>query len=344
MSEFDDVDDNDDLDWKPKRMNIGAFVLPIVTALIALGVGGLLGTVVTKLLTPEPIPVEVARDLTPEELEKVCETLVANALTKLTDAEEKVQSLSSKVAEKEAKVAELEAEMKKRGERGKSMYRELKAARAELLTLRQELTVAVEEKERLVVELKETVERLEETEETLEVTKGKLEIAKEDALKNRWVGFVQDAMLQICEKGNRKKMGRCRETITEALTPTMRDKFRHCIKAGQSVPAVLEAEKKQKKLPLYAEWLGQDNKVTKGWYVLFCDPTLPEADDLTEVLRNLDRQDSAEFALDDLEGMDDLDLDDTPEPSSAPIETPEPKGKFELDDLDDLDDFELDLD
>ena len=51
-------------------MNIGAFVLPIVTALIALGVGGLLGTVVTKLLTPEPIPVEVARDLTPEELEK----------------------------------------------------------------------------------------------------------------------------------------------------------------------------------------------------------------------------------------------------------------------------------
>ena len=121
-------------------------------------------------------------------------------------------------------------------------------------------------------------------------------------------------------------MGRCCETITEALTPTMRDKFRHCIKAGQSVPAVLEAEKKQKKLPLYAEWLGQDNKVTKGWYVLFCDPTLPEADDLTEVLRNLDRQDSAEFALDDLEGMDDLDLDDTPEPSSAPIETPEPKG------------------
>lgn len=342
MSEFDDIDDNDDLNWKPKRMNIGAFVLPIVTALIALGVGGLLGTVVTKMLTPEPVPVEVARDLTPEELEQVCETLVANALTKLTDAEEKVQSLSSKVAAKEAKVAELEAEMKKRGERGKSMYRELKAARSELLTLRQELTVAVEEKERLVVELKETVERLEETEETLEVTKGKLEVAKEDALKNRWVGFVQDAMLQICEKGNRKKMGRCRETITAALTPTMRDKFRHCIKAGQSVPAVLEAEKKQKKLPLYAEWLGQESKVTKGWYVLFCDPTLPEADDLTEVLRNLDRQDNSDFALDDLEGMDDLDLDETP--SKAPINTPEPKGKFELDDIDDLDDFELDLD
>jgi predicted nucleic acid-binding Zn-ribbon protein len=340
MAEFDDIDNDDDLDWKPKRSNFAAFVLPIVTALIALGVGGLLGAIITKVVTPDPIPVEVARDLTPEELEAVCESLVANALTKLNDAEEKVKSLSTKVTDKEALVLALETEMKKRGDRGKKMYRELKAAKAELLTLREELAVAVEEKEQLVIELKETVEKLEETEETLQVTKGKLEVAKEDVLKNRWIGFVQDAMLQVCEKGNRKKMGKCRETITAALTPTMRDKFRHCVKAGQSIPTVLEAEKKQRNLPLYAEWLGEGNRVTKGWYVLFCDPTLPEADDLTEVLRNIDKRGTDNFQLDDI---DDFDFDEEKmEEDNAPITTPKPKGDF--DDLDDLDDFELDLD
>jgi len=336
-----DNDDLDDLDWRPKRSAFTAFVLPIVTAIIALGVGGLFGAVVTKIVT-EPIPVEVARDLTPEELELVCQDLVANALTKLTDAEEKVQTLSTKVSDKEAQVAALEEEMKKRGERGKKMYRELKAAKAELVTLKEELAVAVEEKEQLVIELKATVEKLEETEENLEVTKGKLKIAKEDVLKNRWVGFVQDAMLQICEKGNRKKMGRCRETITAALSPDFRQKYRHCLKAGQSIPAVMEADKKQKELPQFAMWLGQDNRVTKGWYVLFCDPALPEAADLTEVLRNLDKPPSNdEFDLSDIDELD-LDLD---KPESAPIVEPKSKGDLEtIDDLDDLDEFELDLD
>ena len=341
MADVEDFDETDDLDWKPKRSNFTAFVLPIVTAVIALGVGGLFGAVITKLVTPEPIPVEVARDLTPEELEQVCQSLVANALTKLNDAEEKVKSLSTQVTDKEAQVAALEAEMKKRGERGKKLYRELKAAKAELLTLKEELAVAVEEKEKLVVELKETVEKLEETEQNLEVTKGKLKIAKEDVLKNRWVGFVQDAMLQVCEKGNRKKMGRCRETITAALGSEFQSKYRHCIKAGQSVPAVMEADKKQRDLPQYAVWLGQDSRVTKGWYVLFCDPTLPEAEDLTEVLKNLDNPSGDKLNLEDIDDLD-FDLGDD---DAAPAPTEKPKGDLnDLGDLDDLDDFELDLD
>jgi predicted nucleic acid-binding Zn-ribbon protein len=335
MAGIDDVDGNDDLDWRPKKSPLMAFVLPIVTALIALGVGGLFGAVVTKvILTPEPV--EVPRDLTDAELATACEPLVAIALTKLNDAEEKVQSLSSKVSDQEAQVVALETEMKKRGVRGKQLYRELKEAKAQLVTLKEQLSVAVEEKEQLVVELKLTVERLEKTEQTLETTKGKLKIAKEDVLKNRWVGFVQDAMLQVCEKGNRKKMGRCRETITASLDVEFRNKYRHCIKAGQSVPAVMEAGKKQRDLPQYAEWLGQESRVTKGWYILFCDPTLPEAADLTEVLKRLDAPVEDRFELD----PDEFELD---EGTSGPIPTPKAKGDLELDDLEDLDDFDLDL-
>ena len=49
----------------------------------------------------------------------------------------------------------------------------------------------------------------------------------------------------------------------------------------QAVPVLRKADDKDDvKLPTYATWLPEDNKFTrKGWYVIFCDPTLPEAPD-----------------------------------------------------------------
>lgn len=334
MGDFDDDDVDDVGEWNDSKVNLAAFVLPLVTALIALGVGGLFGTIITRVLTPEPVPIEVARDLTAAELAEVCKPLVADALAKLDAADEKVKGLEDQVSDKQNRVKSLEAEMKKRGQRGKAIMKELKAARVELTQLREELAVAVEEKAELTAELKVTVEKLEETEETLKVTKNKLEVAKKDVLKNRWIGFVQDGMLQICEKGNRKKMGKCRETVTAAFTPEMGDKFRHCIKSGQAVPSVIEVEKKQQGLPAYSEWLGQSNRVTKGWYVMFCDPTLPEAADLTEVLKTIDSKKAGAFNLD---GLDDLDIEDSAKPKKSD------KNNEPEDDLDSLDDFDLDF-
>ena len=103
--------------------------------------------------------------------------------------------------------------------------------------------------------------------------------AREDALFNRWADFIKGAQLEICDKGNRKKLGNCRETVDAAINvDDRRDKFAHCIRSGQAQPAITELEKGVG-LPDFAEMIDEDKKQTKGWMILFCDPTLPENTD-----------------------------------------------------------------
>jgi hypothetical protein len=116
--------------------------------------------------------------------------------------------------------------------------------------------------------------------------------AEGDVLDNRWKAFLQEGQLTVCEKGGRKKMGKCREAILATLGG-MEDKFRHCVKSGQAVPGLVEAEKDMQGLPDYSFWLNEDDRITKGWFVTLCDPTLPEADDFAEALEALQASESA---------------------------------------------------
>ncbi|MCA9494673.1 MAG: hypothetical protein KC621_32315, partial [Myxococcales bacterium] len=80
-------------------------------------------------------------------------------------------------------------------------------------------------------------------------------------------------------KGNRKKLGNCREAVQASLmTNTRRDKFSHCVRSAQATPTVKELEKGQS-MPDFSEYIDQEQKQTKDWYVLFCDPTLPEVNE-----------------------------------------------------------------
>ena len=152
--------------------------------------------------------------------------------------------------------------------------------KAELEETKVALAQAEEEKEELLVALTETTELLEKTEEALAVTKVQRDDAREDALYNLWNDFLGSAQLDICDKGNRKRLGNCRETVLAALqTPERRDKFAHCVRSGQAQPAVSE-QVKGEDLPEYAEMMNEDAKQVKGWFVDFCDPTLPERDDI----------------------------------------------------------------
>ena len=61
------------------------------------------------------------------------------------------------------------------------------------------------------------------------------------------------------------------------LQKDVRDRFVECVNTYQSTPLLVQGEK-DVTLPPYAEWLNQDDRFTKkGWYIQFCDPTLPEA-------------------------------------------------------------------
>ncbi len=256
-----------------------SIILPFATALGAGCVGLLVGGIVGWVAKPaREVTVEVPRDLNAEELLAACRPQVEEKAQEIVAANNKVNALEGTVQAKEARVAELEGEMAKRGERGSALVRELEAAKAELATLRTELATAVAQKVKLEQELQITVAKLEETEVALADQKLMTDRAKEDALTNKYERFKNDGQLEICEKGGRKKMGKCREGVIAYLsTDVVRDKFSHCVRSGQAVPAVFEMEKGAT-LPAFATWLNQDDKITKDWYLLMCDPTLPESD------------------------------------------------------------------
>jgi len=270
--------DEDDLDYLPKRKPLPAWLLPIFTSVAALLVGAMFGALIGYFLSPETY-VEVPRELTQEELVSVCSPFILEKTNELEEAQDKVQTLSTTVNEKEAKVQNLEDEMKRRSVRGAALVRELEQAKAELQDAKVALQVAQEEKNQLLDELKETVIELEKTETELVEQKEKTEYAKEDALTNKWFRFINDAQLEVCERGNRKKLGKCREAIEALLTdPNIRDQFTHCVRSGQATPSVHELEKKSS-LPEFSQWLNQEDKIVRDWYLLLCDPTLPEKED-----------------------------------------------------------------
>ena len=295
-------------------------VLPLATALVSVAVGLAVGWSLRYMTTPETI-VQVPRDYTFDELEAVCKPLIRETAEELDVAQERVKNLESLVTEKAGQVAELEEEMDRRAERGTAKFRELRreleAAQAQLATLEEQLDIAKNEKEQIMVELEQTQDRLE---HQIVLT----EEAEAEVVDQRWLTFVRDVQFEICDRGNRKKLGTCRESITASLADTWRDRWQGCVATGQAQPVIKERENKKEELPEFAAWINQEERTTKDWYIVWCDPTLPEATDLMDFDRELRELD--DLGLDE-NGDDILDLDEVL--SSAP------PPKDELDDLDD---------
>lgn len=260
--------------------SVPAFVLPFVTAAAALAVGALLGGLVIWLLKPAEVrEVQVPRDLTQAELEEVCAPFVIEKDDEVQAVQAQMVTLAKDLKAKNARVAELE---KKLGGGGggpgrSALVAELEKAKRELSEVKQELEQVKEERDQLVEDLKKTIVQLEEAEARAEYEAEQKELYKADALINKWKAFRAGSKLEICDRGGRKKMGKCREKVDAMMTDALWNDFRHCVLAGQEPPTVVEIDK-DGSLPDYSRYLDQEDKITKGWAVLLCDPELPEAD------------------------------------------------------------------
>lgn len=288
--------DEDD-GYTPRGGGAMGVILPIVTALVAAGAGLAIGAVAVGIMwraaPPEEIEVVKLRDMTDEELDRMCEPFVTDTLADLTEAQAKVTSLNTEVEAKTQRVNELEEAMKRGAVAGRKLREELAQAKKELEEVKAELAIAIEEKEEALQQLEETVTQLRATEEELVDTKERLVVAEEDVLAKRWKSFKQTAQLEVCEKGGRRKMGKCRETVLASLDGEVEKKFRHCVKSGQAVPGLFEADRKMERLPDYSSYLNQDERVVKDWYVTLCDPTLPEAEDFTAAIKAVQAAEAA---------------------------------------------------
>lgn len=268
----------------------GGCLMQIVTHGVALVLGSLIGVLGWQAIEYLKNPEELARpegNLSRAELirklddaeAKYSSLLAENAKQdeaqrgELETAAAKVADLEGQVGSKVDEVKVLELKVKKAKGQSAALKKELEAKQAELTELQVQLTEAQEEQQRLREDL--TVSK-EETRSAREETR----LSKGETVDAQWEAFKGEVVLSVCEKGNRKRMETCREEVRGSLGSTRAARFKQCVGSRQAQPRLVRVDDKEKdpELPRWSEWLNAESKFTKDrWYVVFCDPTLPES-------------------------------------------------------------------
>ena len=254
-----------------------------IAAALAGGIllGGVVGDLAHATFTePEivvPPPEIIEKEISDEDLARLCETLTDDEKTKVVAAQERVVQLQDELAAKEAALAEYKAQEITDEKRRKAAQKKWREMETELETLRSQLQVAEQERDELRVELKQTLRDLDRQIAQTQAYKEKAKEYKEKSTVNLWSSFQNGAKVEICDRGSRKRHAKCHDSVESALTPAIREKFTTCVDTYQAVPTLRQLEKGEA-MPAFAESLPDDNKFTKkGWIIVFCDPTLPEA-------------------------------------------------------------------
>ena len=155
---------------------------------------------------------------------------------------------------------------------------------AEIEDLKIRLEEAETERDQLLNELKLTVLALDEQIVKTEQAKEVARVYKRKSVENLWAAFSAEAKLKICDRGSKRRHLKCHDAVDTALNVLVQDRFQECVNTFQATPLLLQAEKDED-LPMFAETLDDENRfLKKGWYIQYCDPTLPEAGDPIEDL------------------------------------------------------------
>ncbi len=255
-------------------------------------------------------------EMTEEQLLALCADLVEDGQTKAMKAQGRVQTLQDDLAAKEEELAKLKSQDIKDEKRRAAASKKWRQMEAELETLRSELTEAETERDTLRNELKDTLVELDKSSAEIKKFKKKAKVYRAKAIQhktesteNLLKSFGAEAKVEVCDRGSRKRHEKCHSAVQSALTPAIRKKFEQCVDTYQAVPVLRQLEKGEK-MPHLAQELPNDNKFTKkGWVIIWCDPTLPEAGDniLSEPDPELDGPDEPS-GRDVLSEPDDMDF------------------------------------
>ncbi len=283
MSEFDDAGQT--------GSRVSGCMFQVVTHAIALAlgsVGGILGVQVAEYYQDPETMSRPEAELSRAELiakldasERAYAEMLAEQGRKeesqkneIAAANKKVEDLSGQVTKKEEEVKVLQLKAKKSANKSAALTKELEAAQAELVALQALLDTALAEKAQLEQEL--VVSR-----EETSVARSETEVARGETVDAKWDGFKAEAAVQICEKGNRNKLAQCKEAVAAGMNGKRATAYKHCLRSGQAEPRLVKADLKRTdsfEMPRWGEWFDQESKFTEdSWYMVFCDPTLPEA-------------------------------------------------------------------
>ncbi len=240
------------------------------------------------------------RQMSEEELLALCADLVQDGETKAMKAQRNVEDLQNQLAAKEEELEKLKAEDIKDEKKKAAAAKKWREMEAELETMRTQLAEAEAERDTLRNELKETLVELDKQiaqtkkyKQKAKVYRAKAIQYKTESTENLWKAFLNEAKVEICDRGSRKRHEKCHDAVAAAFNSGTRSKFEECVDTYQAVPVLKQLEKGEK-MPLFAKPLPDDNKFTKkGWVIIYCDPSLPEAGDrlLTDPDPDLDGPD-----------------------------------------------------
>lgn len=258
-----------------------SFATAVVAALLGGVVGGAAGfaahAIFSEPVVVTPPPEQIQAELDPAALAALCEDQFADERTELKASQEKVKSLESQIAEKEAAIAEYKAQAEKDESKRADAVKRWRAMEQEVADLRVKLAAAESERDTLIVELKETIKELDTEIKARKKAEALAQHYKTESTENLWSAFGANAKVEVCDRGTKKRHENCHESVDAAMEP-FKARFQTCVDTYQAVPVLKQREKKEDALPAFAEALPDDNKFTKkGWYIIFCDPTLPEA-------------------------------------------------------------------
>jgi len=224
------------------------------------------------------VPVEdLQPQLTEEELAQLCAKNVEEQKENVLDLQKRVKGLQETLKEKEAELGEIKKEASKK--KSPKISQRQKELESELATLQIQLAATEQERDSLRTELKQTLTKLDKQIRETKKYKAKAKKYKRKSVENLWKAFVADAKVQACDRGSRKRHEKCWAEFNSTLSDESnhRQRFMTCVNTYQAVP-VLRKAKLFEKLPSFATWLsGKKNKgkFIKGWYILYCDPSLP---------------------------------------------------------------------
>ncbi len=268
------------------NMGTGVFALGglAIGALVGAGIGYALHAALAdpvEMMASEPLIIK--QELTDEEILAFCSDEVDAERTKLWDAQDKVEDLESELDAKRAELATMEANEEKNKEKAAKAAKRFKEMEAEIERLETELVQAETQRDEALAELKVTVAALEVQIKETDKQRKRAERFRDESHKNLWTSFKAEAKVEICDRGTRRRHGKCHESIDVILETRIMNPFMECVDSNQATPRLVQAEDKGATLPAYAEWLDPDKEnrdTKKRWYVQFCDPTLPEASDI----------------------------------------------------------------
>ena len=269
----------------------------------------------------DEVPEEVDRNLeeeeeeevampTEEELAELCKDFTEEKRSVL-DVQSELEALQKDLEEREAELERLRTDIEEKKvedeEKRAAAKRRWNQLQEEIATLQVKLASVEKERDELRVELKDTIKKLDHQISETKKYKEKAKKYKKQSTKNLWQAFGAEARNQGCNRGSKKRHEKCWDAFDVALNDTLKQRFTTCVNTYQAVPILKKAEKGET-LPSFSEWLPADNKYTKDWYVMFCDPSLPEKGD-PDLEQETESQKRTQEPFDDEMNLDDFTLE-----------------------------------